>query len=316
MPGVFIGGPGGITLPDDFTPWTHNVHTWIDFEGNEWDLCRGNSGLLLLAGMRGTGMPPIQPYKSVSAGLHGSRWRGMQVLERDCFWPLKVFSDAGSEAWITHDAQFWRTLHPERTGTWKVTQPNGVSRTLQVRFVDDGQKAFDTAPELIGWTHYSISLVAEDPFWKGEPISRVWGPTDEQPYFGGDSGGGFGPPYYITSGLSTSSAAIENPGDVEAWPTWTIYGPCSSAEVGVGDDVIEVPITLTAGQWVRIETSPYAGETSQRAIDQAGVDRTAQLGTVDFAWVEPSASADLNVSIVGAGLIEGRIVPSYLRATG
>jgi hypothetical protein len=317
MPGVFLGAPSGVVLPpEDLTPWTHNLHTWTDYEGTEWDLCRGLSGLLLLAGMRGTGMPPITRHTSVAAGLHGSRWRGMDVVERDVFWPLKVFENGGSQEWIDHDGRFWRTLHPERTGIWTVTQPNGVSRSLTCRFDTDNGKAWDIAPERIGWTHYGISLVAEDPFWKGEPILRTWGPAEEQPYYGGTGGGGMGPPYYISSGSSAATAEIANPGDVEAWPTWTVYGPATSATVGVGSETVSIPIALDAGEWVRLETSPYAGDVSQRAIDNTGADRTLELGSARFAWVEPGASVALNVAIVGTGLVEGRLQPSYLRATG
>lgn len=313
---VYLGGPNQVQLPADHVDWTHNQHTWIDWQGVEWDLSGGTSGVVLLDGVRGIGMPVVQAFKATPAGLHGSRWRGMNVPERDVFWPIELFEDAGSQAWIDHDARWWATLHPERVGLWKVTQPSGVYRTLTCRFVDDGQKAYDVAPELVGWVDYSIALVAEDPFWYGQPELRLWGPEDEQNYYGGTGGGGFGPPYFISSGSSASSATIPNPGDVEAWPTWTVYGPATSATVGIGSELIEVPITLAdETEWVRIDTSPYAGETSQRAIDQDGVDRTLELGTVDFAAIPPAAEAVLNVTLVGGGQVEGRIVPAYLRAS-
>jgi hypothetical protein len=316
MPGVFLASPTGVPLPEDFVPWTSNNHTWTGWDDSLWDICSGQlaSGVCLLSGVRGLTMPTVQRWTSQSPAVHGSRWRGMTVLERDVFWPLEVYGVGGSQAWIEHERAFWKTMRPDKTGVWTVTQPDGNARSLICRFADDGQASFDIAPELTGWATYGITLVAESPFWRGDPIIRTFGADDSQNYFGGTGGGGFGPPYYITSGLTMAGAAVDNPGDMDAWPTWTINGPSTLATVGVGTSAITVPIALSGGQWVRIETSPDAGANAQRAIDQAGVDRTSQLGAVEFASIPPGAPADLNASMTGAGTIDVEITPQYLRA--
>jgi hypothetical protein len=310
MAGVFLTTPTRVTPPAGFTPWTFNEHTWTGWDGASFDLATGRSGVLLMAGARGLGIPPITRYTSSSASVHGSRWRGMNVQEREAFWPLKVYLNAGSQAWIEHDRAFWHSLHPEHVGTWTVTQPNGDSRSLQLRLVDDGQFAPDTAPELIGWARYGVTMVAEDPFWKGAPIDRTWGNVATVNYFGGPTGGGFGPPYYITEGSSASAAVIQNPGDVDAWPVWTLAAPFTSAAVGVGTKLVNVPFAMASGS-LSIDSDP----TVQTAVDHLGNDRTADLGTVDWASIPPSELAVLNVSIVGTGRVTGRVVPRYLRAT-
>lgn len=308
--------------------------TWTGWDGSVWDLVNGEvSGISLLAGVRGLTRPPSSRYTSSSPAIAGSRWLGSRDEERPVFWPVKVYTDAGSQAWIEHDAAFWRTLAPGRTGVWEVKQPNGVKRFLRVRFTGDGDGAFDLDPTLVGWAVYEVYGVAEDPYWYGDPISRVFEPSDPIDFLPTTGG----PPFRISEGSLTATAQIANPGDEEAWVQWWITD-ATSAVVGVGDRLITVPFevadgrllvvdaTPTAREAIEIDTPPLATDGGPLPLSEqvawveahlpTGINRTLELGAATkWAPVQPSAAADLSISVVGTtAKVRATIVPRHHRA--
>jgi hypothetical protein len=312
MPVLYAAAPEVIPPPPepvkDITPISH---VWEAWDGFTWDLTTGISGVYLRAGVRGLTMPPVIRYTQKSPAVAGSLYRGSTVDEREVFWPVKVYEDEGSQSWIDHNRRWWRTLLPNVTGDWVVTQPGGETRRLTLRYVDDGQFAWgaeDPDPEIMGYANYGITLVAERPFWTGVPRQVTWVGTTPVDFLD--------PPgstdvIYISANSSVFGAQIENPGSVDAWPTWVIYGPCTDVNVGVGTRLVNMPIDLTSGQWVRIETDP----TSQTAVNHAGTDVTGLLGTADFAPVPPGAPSPLSVEMTGTGTVIASIIPNYYTAT-
>lgn len=302
-----------IPPPPKVSPWTHNIHTWTAWDGSVWDMCQGTRGAVLQAGVRGTFAPPITHYTTASPAVHGSQWRGWLAGERDVFWPVKVFHDGGSAPWIDLNRRFWRTLRPDRPGTWTVTLPDGTSRSLSMRFSDDSQAALDIAPEMYGWYQYQFNFKAVDPFWAGQPITRDFVGPEQRLLFGGGAVGSteLAPAFGISRGSSFASATIPNPGDLDAWPVWTINGPFTAATVGVGSQTITISTTLTAGQSITLDTDPRV----QQAIRENGTDvTTTALTSANYAPVPDGAEVPLNVTLTGAGTIRATLVPRYLTA--
>lgn len=283
--------------------WTCLQHTWQAWDGTEWDLSHGLSGLQLMAGTRGLMDAPIVRYSQKAPAVAGSLYRGSVYDERDCFWPLKVTSGGGSVAWLQHNARFWRTLDPEQPGRWVVTQPTGERRTLTVRYIGLAEDALEDDLGLVGRQVYGINLVAENPFWLGETVTKTFTNEEGENFYGGDAGGGFGPPYFLTPGVTTATATVTNLGDVSIWPTYTVAGPYASATVaGVGFP------SLAAGEWIRINTDP----TDQVALDDSGADRTAELTNFsNFAEIARGATVPVPISMTGAGSVSVSITPAY-----
>jgi hypothetical protein len=301
--------PSGATAPPvvNAFPGLSDI-TWTGYDGSIWDLTDyGNSGVLLGQGVRGLAMPPVNRYATQSPALPGSLWRGFRTLERDVFWPLTVFSDVSSQAWLDYDRAFWATMRPDQIGTWTVTQPSGQSRSLLLRYSDDGKHVFDVDPALLGWTAYGVTLIAEQPYWMGAPITRTWMNDTPTPFFGPT---GVAPSFYISSSSVISSATMPNPGDVDAYPVWTITGPSTYVKVGVGTKVIEYTATIPAGQTITIDTRP-----DQLSItDQAGGNQVAGLGSVQFASIPTGTSVTLSLQLTGAGSVSASLTPLYHRA--
>jgi hypothetical protein len=315
MAGLVLATPGGITPPPAAPTWTHMRHRWDAWDGTSWRLSSRDSGVFLLAGVRGLTMPPIDRFSSASPAVAGSRYRGNRTDEREAFWPVKVWNDQSSQDWIEYDRAWWKTLDPDKVGSWVVTQPNGDKRSLRLRFVDDGNPSFDTDPARAGWTRYGITLVAEEPYWMGDPITREWAASNPVDFFGASGG----PSFFISSGHTLDNATITNDGNVEAWPVWRIDGPTTSVDLGVDGQTIEVPFTIAAGEAVVIDTDPRVQtavqyDTVDGVLQLPGLDRTEDLGEVGFAPVPAGASVPLDLNMVGTGNVSISLVPRYYRA--
>ncbi len=335
MPGIFVGAPSRVTLPEPAVRWTSLTHTWT-CDGRIWDLTSDDSGVWLMQGVRGINSnPPFVHYRQKSAAVAGSRWRGFSTDEREVFWPLYIAQGDGSQAWLDYDAAFWSTMEPDKTGIWAVTQPGddvnaGETRTLELRFESEGDPP--DSPELFGWADYGVYLHAEQPYWCGPKIKQSWSNSGTQvDFYGGGPlpGHGFGPPFFISSAATVSRAAIANPGPVPGRPVWTVYGPTTGGtSLGVDGRAIDIPFTLGLGQWVRLDTDP----TDQRALFgsgavkigsdwvippdalAAGQDRTRDLGaSTRFGLVPARDTSSLEIVLTGTGTVSLELEPRYYR---
>lgn len=306
-------------------PWPGMRMTWEGWDGSLWDLTDPEtSGVSLQAGVRGLLTPAFRRHTTSSPAVPGARNRGYSTDERSVFWPVKVFQDTGSQAWIDHDAAFWRTFHPERTGVWTVTQPSGKARSLRCRFVE-AQDGLDIDPSLMGWAVYGIGLVAEQPYWTGDVVTREFVPSDPVPFFPG-------PPFTISEGSLQRSAAIDNPGDEPAYLTWWLNGP-TTGTFGVGARVVDVPFEISEGRTLVLDGSPTARTALEIASPPADLalteqltlvqerlrtgatDRTRELGASSKWGPVPAGTAvPLSVDAVGAGTIRAFLTPQHHRA--
>jgi hypothetical protein len=294
-------------------------------KGTEWALTDPSTGLFLMPGVRGLGSVASTRHSTESPAVAGSRFEGASFLDREVFWPLHIFSDAGSVDWMHRDRAFWRTMDPEDTGVWTVTHPDGAHRSLRLRFQSDGDRALDLDPLRSGWASYGITLVAERPFWEGVPEVRSFaGQAPPLPFFEPT-----GPQVVnIASGYSVANASMDNPGDVESYPRWFIEGPALTASVGVGSMVVDVPFEVPEGQCLVIESDPdligatlydvVSGAPSKPSERVVGVDlinpvdMTAALGEADFAPIPAGTAVPLSLTLVGLGKVEA-LLPTLFR---
>lgn len=280
---------------------------WTGWDGSVWSLSSRDHGLILGPGLRGLGSAPVQRFADESPAVAGSRWRGSRTLEREVFWPLDILHDAAGQDWIARDRAFWRTMDPERPGMWSVEQPNGERRTLLCRWSEgDDEAAVD--PALIGWARYGVRLVAEDPYWRGAPIVKSFSSGSGVAYFSSS-----GSVYGRSPSNLLASATLSNPGDVDAWPTWTVTASgagITEVSVGVGGRVVEAPIVLAAGQSVTINSAP----AYRNAVRETGADVTASLGEVAWGAVPAGESQPLDLTMTGDGTVTVSLSPGYRRA--
>lgn len=288
-------------------------HKWTGWDGSEWLLTDPASGVRLLRGYRGVGMPTPQRYTTIRPALPGTRRRGMRMPEREVVWNLAVFTDA-TAAWWAYDNAFWRTMDPGQTGLWSVTSPAArgttITRTLRCAFVDGGDTNIDIDPGMAGFRIYEgITLVAEDqPLWAGPTVTRTFDNSATAGFF---SAPGDNFVIRISPGNTVSRAQIDNPGDVDAYPVYTIVGPTTSVTLGVGPKTTQYLAAIPAGEIRVIDTRPGR----QSITDQAGNDRIADMGAIAFNNpIQPGKSVPLTINMVGTGAVTVSLDPLYYRA--
>lgn len=280
--------------------------SWTGWDGSVWNLSDPAEGVFITGDIEGLGNPSHLAWVGESPATHGQYYRGHVVEPRQVFWPTYLYSDAGTLEWLDLDRAFWRSLQPGKHGVWSVSTPRGGKRSLSCRFVDDGRHVFERDPMIRGWASYGVSLIADSPFWTGEPVRRTWAQSDMVEFFGGAAKG---PPLHISSGSQLSSARMTNEGDLEAWPVWTITGPLTSVTVGVDDATVQWTVQLTADDVLVIDTDPQV-----QCAWLNGVDVTAQLGTADFAPIPAGVELPLSLTMAGTGSVEAAITPRFYRA--
>lgn len=299
--------------------WVGLQMTWTGWDGSLWDLTTTAQGAVMMAGVRGLSMPPVLHYLSAFASVDGARWRGNTVEPREVFWPIQLFSDVSSQAWVDRDRAFWRTMRPGKTGIWSVTHPNGDQRHLDCRFSDDSQQSFDLDPVIVGWSNYGINLVAHQPYWRGKSLRSEWATSGaSSPFFPTTTVRH----YTISPANGLAGAAVMNPGDVDVAPIWELYGPFLTAHVGILDELVEVPFAVAANEVLIIDCAPTAQTATLWTVTGTGtsrvlsnpVDKIAALGPADFCRIPADATSPVNVVMDGTGTVALTIVPLYFRA--
>jgi hypothetical protein len=227
------------------------------------------------------------------------------------FWPIQLYHDAGSDAWVDRDRAFWKTMRPDKLGTWTVTLPSGKERKLDCRFSNDGEATIGHDPVLHGWSNYGITLVAEDPFWRAAPIKREWNAGGALPFLPAAPGEN----YTISPSTTLDASAMPNPGDVDAYPVWEVHGPTTTAQVGIAGKNITIPFAVGDGQILVIDTAP---SKQSATLYDAGytnpVDKTPQLGIANFVPVPADSVTTTSLLLTGAGKVSLILTPLYLRA--
>lgn len=300
--------------------------TWTA-KGITWPLTDRGTGIFLRPGVRGLGTITSSRLTSESPAVAGSRYEGLSVLDREVFWPLRIYCPDGSIAWMLRDRAFWSGMDPDDTGVWEITHPDGAKRSLRLRFLNDGDHTRAKNPMRLGWDNYNITLTAEQPYWEGAPeVQSFKAPPPPEPFFEPD-----GPHLInISSGYSVEDAAIDNFGDVESYPRWFIDGEVTAAAVGVGGVVVNVPFTVPYGQCLVIESDPSlelgatlyditvtgAGKKPSARIIGTDlinpVDKTTDLGEADFAPIPAGQQVPLSLTLTGSGVVEC-LLPSLYR---
>ena len=281
--------------------------SWTDCNGITWDL--NNDDVLLVQGdVRGLGMPKFDRYTQSGPALAGSAFKGWRTQEREVFWPILVHTFGSTAEWLSLDQRFWAGMRPDALGTWTITTPDGAARCLDLRFEDDGDASFSRDPMLAGWFVYGITLVAEQPYWRGETIARTWQVSGDSNWLSPSAG-----VFVISTGSNIDTATATNPGDVDAWPVWRVTGPAGSASLGIGGGVVEYTAAIGSGVTVEIDTRP----DKMTAIRLDTGDDVSANATWSPLPVPPGVSVETALALSSAGdaaRVELNLTPLYFRA--
>jgi len=267
-----------------------------------WDLMDPSGGVFLLSSkILGLGQAPGTRWTSSAPYIAGTRNRGSQTYERPVSWHVAVRA-AGPEAWAALALAFNRTVRRDQVGTWTVTLPDGQAYSLVCR--GDGPPiAFDASAAAFGYDEYDVGLVAEAPYWSGAPVTATFSSGAQVDFF---DPGSTTTLFHISPDNTFTSASLTNPGDVDAWPVWTITGPTTSVQLTVGGHTIGLERDLTGSDVVVIDTDPRAQSSVLNGVRTRGL-----IAPCDFAPIPPGASVPLGITVAGTGTVSVTIVPRY-----
>ncbi|MER6809992.1 hypothetical protein ABT299_11995 [Spirillospora sp. NPDC000708] len=202
--------------------------TWESPLGQVTILSDWPSGYLVQPGARGLDMPTFKAYEDESPGIHGNRRRDTKANAREIMIPIAIYADDGRPAFLERKRRLLRDLSPldgDGRGTLTLTEADGSSRSITAIYASGAEGAEDADSAGRRWITYGLTFMCESPFWLGPEFTRTFrGVGDDTPFFPS------GVPWVVSdSQVLGTGVKITNPGDVPAFPVWTISGPISAA---------------------------------------------------------------------------------------
>lgn len=281
-----------ITATEQAAPAGATHHTLTAPDGTTWDLGDYTNTFLTL-GRRGYDSPPYQVYADESPGFDGEVFTGARTTARNMIIPLYV-RGADRNQFLTRKRQLLTALSPRRgLATITVAETDGSQRTIQAFYTGRGGEG-DLQRDNQGrtWARFTLEFRAPDPYWRGQPLHYEF--TNAAP-------GSFYPilPLRVSSGTTLGTSTVYVPGEVEAFPVWTVHGPTSggiSLQYQGGGRALNLTSNLTAAEQITIDTDPVR----LTIADQAGNNRWADLQGGSSLFPLPPGDATIIVTAAGA----------------
>lgn len=223
---------------------TAEAFAWIDAAGTVHPFTDA-TGYQVLPGVHGRWFPPVAWIEDAAPGLPGTVLRGVERKPLD--WDLPIYVNGDSPAQLhqrKRDLMYW--LDPSRgDGAFQNTAADGETRVLYCR-----SAGVDFVEDNPAHCFVVVSMHAPEPYWyapaaTSESYAAMFGapvPFLSSPFF----------PLNLTSTVLFAGPTIDNPGDVESWPTWTVIGPGTNPSLRntTTGEVLTFTRTLAAGDMI------------------------------------------------------------------
>jgi hypothetical protein len=181
----------------------------------------------------------------------------LRVRPRDVDLPLHIraTTDTGLRT-LTRTVR--RAFDPRRgDGRLRVTTVDGLTRDLTCRYVGGWLGDESQATYGMTWQTCLLTLRALDPYWyASSPTVALFAIEGTSTFF---------PllPLELNVSSLTGENVVSNPGDVDAWPVWTLTGPASTITL---ENLTADPETS-----LELDTSAVTGDTLDTA-EQLTID--------------------------------------------
>jgi hypothetical protein len=130
----------------------------------------------------------------------------------------------------------------------RITRPDGTAREIEA-YYEDGWTG--TAGENWVSANPVLTLYCPDGYWRDvdAQVVRREHQTAGRPFLS--------PFLSVSNSQVLGASAINNPGDVDAWPSWTITGPAASvtATNATTGEAFTIDYDLLAGEQITITTT-------------------------------------------------------------
>lgn len=228
------------------------VTKWIDPDGTvftlevDWDVS-------------GRFMPPIRFVSEGVPGQPGEFFREADHEPRDFVMTVDLTA-ANDVALRTLLRSFVASMDPKRgPGKIRVTSPLGDQREITCWYsagLEMEEKLGNSGPD---WQRVPLKMRALDPYWYDvNPTSKTFTVATLVPSFFPIF------PLKLTASELAVDDNIDNTGDVDAWPVWTVNGPGAGIKLSnltTGKAVYFPDLVLVDGQQLVVDTRPGVKST-------------------------------------------------------
>lgn len=248
----------------------------------------GSQGYQLLTGFTGLGIPTTDVRITNSAG-DGGTWRSTRRGVRDLDLPLYV--EGEDRADVETKLRRLTSALDDRNGVAPklvAYYGDGTSYELEVHYAAGAETQYgaDAGAQYCRWV---LTLRAPNPYWTSvQAVSFSLGASTGTR--------GLLPELdrlLVKSSQVLGSFSLTNPGDVPAFPVWTLEGPATTTSVtlsGVGWTYNE---SLSAGDKITVDTGAATVKNA------SGVNKYAYLGTAPKLFAIPAGECTLSIVMTG-----------------
>ena len=271
--------------------------TWVAPDGSAHQLA------VTFVNERGTAgrwAPPVTYSEDAVAGLDGTRLRHIRMQPREVAVPLLLQGDyqAGMRTWM---ARF-----DPRRGDGKLRDGE---RELVCRYVGGAEQAADSVPSV---RRFVAVFRAFDPLWRDvDPTVELVDIAAQSFLSADDTAPWF--PWQLVSSSAVGGFTVDNNGDDDTWPVWTVQGPGAGLLRLVNDTTgehIEIAdVALAAGEQLHIDTRPGA----KTVTGPDGSSLWPDLSDDSILWPIVRGSQTVTVELEGAEAGSSNVRLEYRR---
>ncbi len=266
--------------------------TWTDPTGTVWSLTdiTDTSHWFTRPEVSGWGAVPVEyTLDPLPRGGHDVRF--IRTESARLTWPLHIWGETHVEfveKYRSLRRAFLMTALRGLPGVLRVARPDGTAREIDA-YYEDGFRG--EANENWLSANPVLTLLCPDGFWR-DATSTVYTRTS------GSAVSFLAPLVTISSAQVLGDTVLTNPGDVDAWPEWTITGPMTelTATNNTSGLAFTLTHTRTAGQQITI--------TTQRPSVRGPGD-TNLVGALDwpaaYLWGLMPGDNDVEFLVAGGG---------------
>lgn len=276
---------------------------WIDPQGVSTPLAVDWS-------VTGRFAPPVRFEEESTPGRAGVRLRATRHGAREFILPLWLTA-ADPAALRTRMRDLVASMDPVRgDGRIRVTAPGGDQREITCR-VAGGMDLPERLGETSGPTVQRAAVVfrAHDPYWYAASDSTV--------PFAKDTAASWFPifPLRLSASEVFADKTIDNPGDVDAWPVWTVIGPGANVVLRnfTTGKVLSLSVAL-GGETVTIDTRDGA----KTVLKPDGTNLFAKLSDTSELWPlargQNAIRVEMSSAVADTSRVQLTFRPRYLSA--
>ncbi len=274
----------------------------IGSNGDTIALTNDYSDFILTTGVLGFGIPPTQVRIAQSAS-DGGVWRNTKRGVRDIDLPIVIMGTDRQD--LETKLRRLSNLLQDLNGptTIRATYTDGTAYELKAHYVGGGDVEYgaESNQKMARW---AISMQAPQPYWESvNPLNYTLQMLAGRGLLKGTSSL---TQLRLSGQYGFGDVTLTNPGDVSAYPVWTITGPANSVSItanGIGFTYNEV---IPAGDQIVIDT--FNGTVT----DQNGLNKYGNLAAAPKLFAIKPGTQTVTIAAPGADattIIAGNFKP-------